>query len=73
MVSLGVRAQEASTNSDVSARCQAMRDVACVQLTLLHAGTMVLPRSPITSAWTGSEDMTEEERAEVDASLLPPG
>jgi hypothetical protein len=50
-----------------------MRDVACIQLTLLHPGTMVLPRSPITSAWTGSEDMTEEERAEVDASLLPPG
>lgn len=34
---------------------------------------MVLPRSPIISSWTGSDDLTEEELAEVDLSLLPPG
>ncbi|PWN92429.1 acetolactate synthase [Acaromyces ingoldii] len=38
-----------------------------------RSGTMVLPRSPITSSWTGNDDLTEEEAAEVDASLLPPG
>jgi acetolactate synthase-1/3 small subunit len=37
-------------------------------------GTMVLPRSPITSSWTGNDDyLTEEEASEVDASSLPPG
>ncbi|MCO5555778.1 hypothetical protein L7F22_009323 [Adiantum nelumboides] len=37
-----------------------------------RSGTMVLPRSPITSSWTGNE-FTEEEMEEVDAGLLPPG
>jgi len=34
---------------------------------------MVLPRSPITSSWSGADDMTVEDLAEVDLSLLPPG
>ncbi|UZJ54873.1 hypothetical protein CBS101457_004193 [Exobasidium rhododendri] len=38
-----------------------------------RSGTMVLPRSPIASSWTGNDDFTEEEMAEVDASSLPPG
>lgn len=37
-----------------------------------RSGTMVLPRSPITSSWTGNE-FTEEEMEEIDAGLLPPG
>ncbi|PWN35806.1 acetolactate synthase [Meira miltonrushii] len=37
-----------------------------------RSGTMVLPRSPITSSWTGNEFM-EEEMDAVDAGLLPPG
>jgi acetolactate synthase-1/3 small subunit len=36
-------------------------------------GTMVLPRSPINSSWSGNDDLTEDERAEIDASSLPPG
>lgn len=38
-----------------------------------RSGTMVLPRSPITSSWTGNDDLTEEEIEEIDAGLLPPG
>ncbi|PWN53254.1 acetolactate synthase [Violaceomyces palustris] len=38
-----------------------------------RSGTMVLPRSPITSSWSGSDDMAEEELSDVDAGLLPPG
>jgi acetolactate synthase-1/3 small subunit len=38
-----------------------------------RSGTMVLPRSPITSAWSGSDDYAEEEATTVDAGLLPPG
>lgn len=45
----------------------------CLCLTKRQTGTMVLPRSPIDSSWTGNDDMTEEDLAEVDASLLPPG
>lgn len=37
-----------------------------------RSGTMVLPRSPITSSWTGNE-YVEEEMDAVDAGLLPPG
>lgn len=39
----------------------------------MPAGTMVLPRSPITSSWTSNDDLTEEELEEIDAGLLPPG
>ncbi|CEH17890.1 acetolactate synthase [Ceraceosorus bombacis] len=38
-----------------------------------RSGTMVLPRSPITSSWTGLDELSEEELAEIDPSLLPPG
>ncbi|CAO1617074.1 unnamed protein product [Sympodiomycopsis kandeliae] len=38
-----------------------------------RSGTMVLPRSPITSSWSGNDELSEEEAAQVDASLLPPG
>lgn len=34
---------------------------------------MVLPRSPIASSWSGNDDLTEEDYAEIDASSLPPG
>lgn len=38
-----------------------------------RSGTMVLPRSPISSAWSGSDDYTDEQTSSVDAGLLPPG
>lgn len=44
-----------------------------VYLCLENTGTMVLPRSPITSSWTGLDELSEEELAEIDPSLLPPG
>lgn len=38
-----------------------------------RSGTMVLPRSPIPSAYSGAEDFTQEEAEAVDVSALPPG
>lgn len=38
-----------------------------------RSGTMVLPRSPITSSYAGSEDLTEGEVEAIDAGALPPG
>lgn len=40
-----------------------------------RTGTMVMPRAPIQSPWTGlsDEEPAEEEMAAIDAGLLPPG
>jgi acetolactate synthase-1/3 small subunit len=40
-----------------------------------RTGTMVMPRAPIQSPWTGlsDEEPAEEESAAIDAGLLPPG
>ncbi|EPQ30893.1 uncharacterized protein PFL1_01790 [Pseudozyma flocculosa PF-1] len=38
-----------------------------------RSGTMVLPRSPITSSWSGNDELFEEEIADIDAGALPPG
>jgi acetolactate synthase-1/3 small subunit len=40
-----------------------------------RTGTMVMPRAPIHSPWTGmaDEEPAEEEAAAIDAGLLPPG
>ena len=40
-----------------------------------RTGTMVMPRAPIQSPWTGlaDDEPTEEEAAGIDAGMLPPG
>jgi acetolactate synthase-1/3 small subunit len=40
-----------------------------------RTGTMVMPRAPIQSPWTGmaDEEAPEEEQQAIDAGLLPPG
>lgn len=39
-----------------------------------RSGMMVLPRTPITSSWTGvGEESVDEEERVVDATMLPPG
>ena len=38
-----------------------------------RSGTMVLPRSPIVSSWSGDEAGQSEEAEIMDAALLPPG
>ncbi|KAN0065283.1 acetolactate synthase, regulatory subunit [Thecaphora frezii] len=38
-----------------------------------RSGTMVLPRSPISSSWTGQDETWEEEVVDLDVGALPPG
>jgi acetolactate synthase-1/3 small subunit len=38
-----------------------------------RSGTMVLPRSPITSSYAGADDLTQDEVEAIDTGALPPG
>ncbi|CAO1613901.1 unnamed protein product [Parajaminaea phylloscopi] len=72
---------DVSTNSVIvevsgkSSRCDAFLKLVRPfgVLECARSGTMVLPRSPITSTWMANDELSEDEAAEVDASLLPPG